>query len=158
MNPNWLAISLVLFPFYASAGNSKGSAKGPELSEKEVVEGCVKLHEQSFACKEQFVDMLLAMRAKTDDDVVEALNDPKMHAELRQKAMSELEDEGSGPLGPRQARCQKAAKMGMHILQSDSDALNACYAKDNCDEKVSCLQPLIDRLMPKPHGSKASKH
>jgi len=104
------------------------------------------MNEKSYECREEFVDAFVDMRAGHAKKPLT----PEERARMRDKAMRDLVERGSGPMERKRAVCEKLiGQMGARALQgvkSEGPSLQACYARNDCKERVACIMPIIGRI------------
>jgi hypothetical protein len=134
-------------------------AAGAHAADARFTEGinlCVEMREKVFECKEDFADAFVAQHNPP----------PERRKALREKALEEITADGSGPLPPRQEKCQLMTKA--ISAQGDPEQLQAkldgmkkliafCSAKAECKERVECMMPFIKPGMGKATGKTAGK-
>jgi hypothetical protein len=70
---------------------------------------------------------------------------------MREKALRDLADNGTGPLERRQARC-KSMLQGMgerhkKVAEEKTSSIKACYAEKDCKARVACMKPILEELL-----------
>jgi hypothetical protein len=110
---------------------------------EDAVNMCVEMRERIYECKEPFADAF-----------VEHHNPPAAErAKMRAKALEEITNDGSGPIGPRRQACVDTVK-GSKVpppekVRELKEGLARCAAEADCDKRVACLMPLIRPMVGK---------
>jgi len=105
---------------------------------------CVRLHEQTAQCAENFIDTMMALRSQYQPGFLEAVADPKARAEIRAEGLREAAADGTGPLEIRRKRCAEYAANGPPVPSSDPELLEKCYLLPHCTEKLTCMKPVLE--------------
>jgi hypothetical protein len=109
--------------------------EGKPLSRDDAIAFCVEFRERTVVCKEElsyvFADMMPAGTSAENKEKV------------RQKALKEIEEDGTGPLEPRRAKCAAHVDRGLTFTQGDVKSGRACMAEKDCKKAVACIQPLL---------------
>ena len=141
---------LVLPALGAGAGQAEDDRKLEELA----VAACVEMNEKSYECREEFVDAFLELRLSH----AEKQPTDAERAKMRDKAMRDLVDRGSGPMERKRAICQRMiSQMGARAregVRSHHPSLQSCYSQNDCKQRVACIMPIIGRI----HGSELKNH
>lgn len=113
---------------------------------KDLVGSCVKAREKAASCRTEIVDEWIAVRAKYNPDIAEALATPDEKAKLRAVALEEFEKDGTGPLEPRVEACtQLATHVPPQVLELFR-TFSACTSRSTCDEYRKCVIPAFEQL------------
>jgi RNA polymerase sigma-70 factor (ECF subfamily) len=140
MKREQLQRAAIFFGIMSSVYAARVSSADDATLEEAVINACVEMNEKTYECREPFVDATLDMRLKMDGKNVT----PAERAKMREKAMSEVVDRGSGPPEHRRAWCQKfISRIGARAVDERTKPLKACYAESSCDARVACLIPFI---------------
>jgi RNA polymerase sigma factor (sigma-70 family) len=108
----------------------------------EAVGWCVELREKIFACKDEFAEAYVARRSPP----------PERQMALVAKALEEITEEGSGPLGPRREKCRQWVSQRLDKepvgdrdgkLAAAKKMVGFCAAKEDCKSRVECLLPFL---------------
>jgi RNA polymerase sigma factor (sigma-70 family) len=132
---------LVLPTLFATA--SEGNAT---LTRSESVHACVRNREMSYECREPFIDAMMDLRLRKAGKTIT----PEERAKMRQVGLREIAEDGSGPLEPRKVKCEAMLdKMGSGagIPRAVHEQLEACYARTDCQARIDCMMPIMERLM-----------
>jgi len=122
-------------------------AKGETLSRKEMIGGCVRLREKAYECKEAFIDAMIDLRRKVQKRIARAAATEEGRAKLREIGLREITEDGSGDLAPRRRRCASVVRKSRPVERAAAQAFEACYAKNDCGERIACLMPLMKKRM-----------
>ena len=127
-------------------GAGAGQAEDDRKLEQLAIAACVEMNEKSYECREEFVDAFVDMRAAHAKQPPTA----EERARMRDKAMRDLVDRGSGPPERKRAVCEKLiGQMGVRAkqgVQTHHPSLQACYAKPDCKQRIACIMPIIGRI------------
>jgi hypothetical protein len=127
-------------------GAGAGQAEDDRKLEQLAVAACVEMNEKSYECREEFADAFVEMRVKH----AKQPPTPQERAKLREKGLRDLELRGSGSTERKRAICEKMiGQMGVRAKQSVQEhhpSLQACYAKDDCKQRIACIMPIIERV------------
>lgn len=141
---------VVLPALGAGAGQAEDDRKLEELA----VAACVEMNEKSYECREEFVDAFLELRLSH----AEKQPSDADRAKMRDKAMRDLVDRGSGPMERKRAVCQHMiSQMGARAregVKTHHPSLQSCYSQTDCKKRVACIMPIIGRI----HGSELKNH
>lgn len=135
---------LVLLSVGCASTGKPDPSNGAALSHDDATNMCVRLHEQTAQCAEEFIDAVLSLRAKYEPGFSEVLADPKARAEIRAEGLKEAAADGSGPLEPRRERCAQYAAKGPPVPASDPATLEECYKAHDCAAKLACMKPVLE--------------
>lgn len=127
----------------APASTPQASASEP-LSTAEAVAFCVRLHEQAAPCAGEFIDLTMDLRAKYFPEFAEKIATPEARAAAKKTGMEEVMADGTGPLEPRQQRCQDYVEHGPPTPRDAPARLEPCFAKAVCAEKIECMRPVME--------------
>jgi hypothetical protein len=127
-------------------GAGAGQAEDDRRLEELAIGACVEMNEKSYECREEFVDAFVELRASH----AETPMTPEERARMRDKAMRDLVQRGSGPSERKRAICQKLiGQMGTRALEgvkTHHPTLQSCYAKTDCKQRVACIMPIIGQI------------
>ncbi len=108
---------------------------------QEGITACVEFKEKTVRCKAELADYFATFA-------------PAEHREkLRRKAAEEIEEEGTGPLAPREAKCA-AAVDGTSGKAEYWSAMRPCSDEPDCAKVVTCASPIMNAWI---EASKARK-
>jgi hypothetical protein len=145
-----IAAGLSAFALWMTSGGAPNArAEGAGVSRDEKIAGCVKNREKSFECKDPFIEAMIDLRASRGGKPPTG----DQRAKMKAKGLEEIEADGSGPLAPRQAKCAAMVdKMdqthnGDAVTKTHLDALDKCYAEQDCPKRVACMMPILGELM-----------
>jgi RNA polymerase sigma factor (sigma-70 family) len=143
-------LGVVLPALGAGAGQTEDDRKLEQLA----IAACVEMNEKSYECREEFVDAFVELRAGHSRKPMTA----EEQAKMRDKAMRDLVERGSGPMERKRAVCEKLiGQMGPRALQgvkTHHPTLQSCYTRNDCKERVACIMPIIGRI----HEGEAKRH
>ena len=141
MNEAALKKTVILFGLVLPALATAGEADKP-LPREEAINTCVWYKEVALQCRNELADFFVATYAKPDTP-------PETRARWREKALKEIVDEGSGPLGPRKEKCGRDIDK-RPITYGDLATLKRCAAKvgDDCKAAVECARAFAQRGRP----------
>ena len=128
------------------AAGAEGASQNAAL-EQTLVDACLEMHEKMYDCRDDFVDTMLDLHlAKANQKVT-----PEQRAKLRDKALRDLAENGTGPLERRQARC-KSMLQGMgerhkKVAEEKTSSIKACYVEKDCKARVACMKPILEELL-----------
>lgn len=108
---------------------------------------CVRFRERAHHCREALVDPWIRARAASCPDLAPRLATPEGRAELRAAALAEFEADGSGPLGPRRARCEAAAAQLPDSLRDYTVQMDDCRLEAGCAAWTACVVPAFERML-----------
>jgi hypothetical protein len=136
----------VVLLLVVSCGGGQAPSKAPPsatLTTDQAITMCVQLHQQGARCAPEFAKLNLELRAKYVPEFATALADPAQRAAIEAEAIEEIKADG-GPAVTE--RCTEFAKPSWGPLTPRGDAVAAdlCYRKVTCDERMSCLRPVIE--------------
>jgi RNA polymerase sigma-70 factor (ECF subfamily) len=106
------------------------------LSRDEAIGFCVEFRERTVVCKEELSHMFA--------DMVPPGTSPEAKEKIRQKALKEIEEDGTGPLEPRRAKCARSIDRGLSFNEGDVKTGRACMAEKDCKKSVACIRPLFE--------------
>jgi len=138
MNEAILRKTVVLFGLVLPTLASAGEADKP-LPREQAVDTCVWYKEVALQCRNELADFFVATFAKPDTP-------PETRARLRERALKEIVDEGTGPLAPRREKCGKDVDK-RPITYGDLATLKRCAARvgDDCKAAVECARVFATR-------------
>ncbi len=113
---------------------------------KDLVGSCVKAREKAAACRMEIVDDWIAVRAKYNPDIAEAMATPDDKAKLKAVALEEFEKDGSGPLEPRVEACTQLANHVPAKMLDSIRAFEACTSRSTCDDYRKCVIPAFEKI------------
>ena len=116
------------------------------LSRDENIAFCVEFRERTVVCKEEYSHLFVSM--------VPPSTPPEQKERMRQKALKEMEEDGTGPLEPRRAKCAASVDHGFGFTQGEVKAGRACMDEKDCKKAVACMQPLFEAKHGKGHKKK----
>jgi hypothetical protein len=134
-------MTLFALPSVAAAAEDK------RLSRGEMIDGCVKMREKAFECKEAFIDAMIDLRAKYQKRIARAIATPEGRAKVKEIGIKEITEDGSGELAPRQKKCAQKARKQRRMPRAAVAPMEACYEKADCAAKISCMMPIMERMM-----------
>ncbi len=135
-------------PAAPSAAEVVTATEEGALGLEEATAFCVRLHEQMATCPREFISLLLDLRAQRDPRFAGVFAREGVREAMTEEGVKEVLADGTGPLEPRQARCTEYAANGPPVPSGDPQRAEPCYALSTCEERVSCLQPVLEqRLM-----------
>jgi hypothetical protein len=137
-----LALLLCLVPGLALA-DSPPSMTG-ELSPAEANVACAEALPLQRECKVEFCDAMVELRLAMDPKFKGADK-----AAMKVECAKEIEVDGTGDLTTRTKRCEgwAAARGPMKIERGDKLAMDACWKKATCGEKVGCWKPIFTKVV-----------
>lgn len=106
------------------------------LGREENIAFCVEFRERTVACKEELSHLFISM--------VPPGTSPEQKEKIRQKTLKEIEEDGTGPLEPRRAKCAASVDKGFGFTQGEVKAGRACMDEKDCKKSVACIQPLFE--------------
>ena len=106
------------------------------LTRDENIAFCVEFRERTVVCKEELSHMFANMMPPSTP--------PEQKERVRQKALKEIEEDGTGPVEPRRAKCAASVDHGFSFTQSEVKAGRACLDEKDCKKSVACMQPLVE--------------
>jgi RNA polymerase sigma-70 factor (ECF subfamily) len=138
MNEAILRKTVVLFGLVLPTLASAGEADKP-LPREQAVDTCVWYKEVALQCRNELADFFVAAFAKPDTP-------PEAKERLRERALKEIVDEGSGPVAPRREKCGKDVDK-RPITYGDLATLKKCAARvgDDCKAAVECARAFATR-------------
>lgn len=148
-----LLLSLSALSFGCATAGSGGiaadttrSAEAP-LSSEAAIDHCVRFREEMAQCKAPFIDQMVSLRGRLNPTFGKELADPAKRREFIEIGLKEIAEDGEGPRAPRAAKCAEAIKEMPLPTQGVADALTACGAMADCEARVACAMPLVEKLM-----------
>lgn len=147
-----LAIVGLAFTVGCSGGsNDPGqSVSMQEQTEQQLVTSCVEFRERACQCRLELVDPWLDLRERTNPALAEAMATESGRAEIKGLALKEFVEDGSGPLEPRQQKCQAMLDSGKRPDDRSIAALADCAEKNGCVHWVACIMPIMKEMMMAP--------
>jgi hypothetical protein len=143
----WTQAALLAWTLSASADPnvSTTNSRADALPLEEATELCIRLHEEAFVCKEEFIDLVIDLRGKYDPRFAKVLASREGRAAAKAEGLKEAVADGSGELEPRRRKCARYAAHGPPVPKADRPFLQACYTKPSCLERVACMKPVLER-------------
>jgi hypothetical protein len=133
----------------SAAAPASGAAPQPTdpetaalLSQEEMVELCVTLHQKVEACPGEFVAMNVELRAKYDPELARLLEDPEARLQIEAAGRAETFADAASA----RQRCAEFAQpqWGPAQPRGDRARMDGCYAQATCGAQMTCLQPFIE--------------
>ncbi|HEY5448693.1 MAG TPA: hypothetical protein VIQ54_08065 [Polyangia bacterium] len=114
---------------------------GDTLSDDEGLTMCAEALPKQLACKEEFCAAMVQIRTKGDKKI-----DLKA---MEAKCLKEIAVDGTGDLATRKDRCAGWIKNRpkMSIKRADAKAMDACWSKSTCKERIDCWSPKMSQMM-----------
>jgi RNA polymerase sigma factor (sigma-70 family) len=113
------------------------------LSRDENIAFCMEFRERTVVCKEELSHLFAEMAPPSTT--------PEQRERIRQKALKEIEQDGTGPVEPRRAKCAASVDRGFSFTQGEVKAGRACMAEKDCKKSVACMRPHMEAKHKKPH-------
>lgn len=132
----------VLFGVVLPALVANAQEASKPLSRDEAISACLDFKPKAVVCKEELADLFAAMAT------------PDRRAKVRERALKEIVDEGTGPIEARRNKCtidvdqkEKGHPPFGILTRGDLAAAQACDSESNCKERVACWTKVL-------HGAK----
>jgi hypothetical protein len=149
-----IAAGLSAFALWTTSGGApRARAESAGVSRDEKIAACVKNREKSFECKDPFIEAMIDLRASHGGKPPTG----EQRAKMKAKGLEEIAADGAGPLAPRQAKCaamvdnmDKATDQTHRsdaVAKAQLEALDKCYAEQDCPKRVACMMPILGELM-----------
>lgn len=112
------------------------------LTQAEMVELCVTLHQKAAVCPGEFTDLNIDLRAKYVPEFARMVADPETRAKMRAAGIAETAADAANA----RERCEEFAQpaWGEPQPRGDLARLDTCYAIAECAGKMTCLRPIIE--------------
>lgn len=115
-------------------------------SREELVRQCVAFGEHAARCSEALIDPILDMKARYFPDLAAAIATPEGRARTRNVGLREFQQDGEGPLQPRELRCkQRLSGMGSDVTRAQAARIERCGAPSDCETWTRCVMPAIEQ-------------
>jgi hypothetical protein len=135
----------------ASGGGGQRAAADPQasppdasdlLSTAESIDLCVELHTQVRSCALEFTRLNLSLREAYSPEFAQKLREPGVREQVEAMGVAETDADAA----QARERCTEFAKpqWGPPQPRADLARLQVCYAMPGCDDKMTCLRPIIE--------------